>query len=352
MRKIIFVWLMVMILLALSGCSKDKNVASKDNQMKNMQIGISVYDEYDTFIECIMINFSKAVMEKEREENITINVDVVSANGSQLTQNDQIEQFVEQGYDVICVNLVDRTDPSMIIDKVKNGNIPTIFFNRELVEEDLERWESLYYVGAVALESGIMQGEILKNLCRKEFSAIDRNNDGKIQYVMLEGEFGHQDALLRTEYVIQTIMNAGFSVERLGDEAANWNRAQAETKMHGWLEEYGESIEVVFANNDEMALGAIEALKKEGITEDTWPLVLGIDGIQEALEAIEREEMTGTVLNDAKGQAKSMLELAYSITTQKELEPGIELVDGKYIRLPHKIVTKENVEEIKESIRP
>lgn len=347
--RICVVIVVIVLIQLLSGCSNTNLDFSKKSEDKNIKIGISVYDQYDTFIDSIITSFTTAVRQKEREENISIQVDMVSANGSQLTQNDQIEQFVEQEYDIICVNLVDRTDPSMIIDKVKNAEIPTIFFNRELVEEDLERWDKLYYVGAVALESGIMQGEIMNYMCEKDFNSVDKNHDGKIQYVMLEGESGHQDALLRTEYVIKTITNAGYSVERLGDEVANWDRAQAETKMSAWIAEFGSEIEVVFANNDEMALGASAALNKGNVTER--PMILGIDGTKEAIDAIEQGEMTGTVLNDAKGQAENMLELAYAIISEKELDTDVELLNGKYIRLPHKIVTQENVDEIKSAIQ-
>ncbi|RDU22706.1 galactose ABC transporter substrate-binding protein [Anaerosacchariphilus polymeriproducens] len=349
-KKIGIVLLVILSLQNFSGCSRGIDLDfSKDKEIKNIKIGISLYDQYDTFIDSIADYFNKAVREKEREKNVTIQVNMVSANGSQSKQNDQVEQFVEQNYDIICVNLVDRTDPSMIIDRVKNANIPTIFFNRELVEEDLERWDKLYYVGAVALESGIMQGKIMNAICKNDFHSVDKNKDGKIQYVMLEGESGHQDALLRTEYVIDTITKAGYSVERLGDEVANWNRAQAETKMNNWIQKFGANIEVVFANNDEMALGAVEAInKKKDIIN---PMILGIDGTKEAIEAIEQGEMTGTVLNDSKGQAESMLELAYSLVTKEKLSSDIILLDGKYIRLPYEIVTKDNVEEIKKSIK-
>lgn len=85
--------------------------------------------------------------------------------------------------DLACINLVDRTDASIIIEKAKSNHVPVIFFNRELVEEDLERWEELYYVGADAFESGQLQGEILVEQCEQDFVSIDTNGDGILQYV-------------------------------------------------------------------------------------------------------------------------------------------------------------------------
>ena len=142
-------------------------------------------------------------------------VDIVNAAGSQLEQNDQVEKFVNNGYDVICVNLVDRTDPTLIIDKAESAGIPIIFFNRELVPEDLKRYDKAYYVGAVTIEPGIIQGEMIVDLLKKKKESVDKNADNKIQYIMLEGEAGHQDAIIRTEYAVNTIVENGIQVEKL-----------------------------------------------------------------------------------------------------------------------------------------
>ncbi|MDF2538598.1 MAG: sugar transporter substrate-binding protein, partial [Herbinix sp.] len=194
----------------------------------------------------------------------------------------------------------------------------------------------------VALESGIMQGDIVVNAWKKDKNLLDKNEDGILQYVILEGEPGHQDASIRTEYVIKTITEAGINVEKLGDEIANWKRAQAETSMSQWLKTYDDEIEIVIANNDDMALGAIDAIKKANVADP--PAVVGIDGTMAGLEAVKNGDMIGTVLNDAKGQAVGVIELAYSIVFNTELPDNIELMEGKYIRKPHLMITKENVD--------
>ncbi|MDF2519343.1 MAG: monosaccharide transporter substrate-binding protein family [Sphingobacterium sp.] len=137
---------------------------------------------------------------------------------------------------------------------------------------------------------------------------------------------------------------AGINVEKLGDEIANWNRAQGETRMSQWLKNLGSSIEIVIANNDDMALGAIDAMKKVKVTNP--PVIVGIDGTKVGLEAVKSGDMIGTVLNDAKGQANGIVELAYSIVFEKALPEGIELIDQKYIRKPHIIVTPENIDDV------
>lgn len=322
---------------ALTSCGGASDGAQPQ---RSIRIGVTVYDRYDTFISEMMNSFDESVQLKEQQEGVTVTIMREGADGSQEAQNNQVEGFIEAGCDVLCVNLVDRTDVSMIIDKAGAAGLPVIFFNRELVEEDLKRSDRLFYVGADAWESGRMQGRLIIDLCRRRMEQVDKNGDGVLQYVMLEGEAGHQDAVVRTEYSVAEVAAAGYKLERLEDEIANWVRSQAETKMSQWLEVHGGGIEIVFANNDDMALGAIDALKRAGVPFENWPVVVGIDGTTAGLKSVMLGEMAGTVYNDAKGQADALLELAYALATNGELPP---LQDGKYIRLPYRLVTPANV---------
>ncbi|MCD7745193.1 MAG: galactose ABC transporter substrate-binding protein [Lachnospiraceae bacterium] len=336
MRKWIVFWAAVACLL--SGCGRET-----DETVKSIKIGVTLYDQYDTFISELMTSFTEYVSELEEKTGIAINIEVMDASGSQSSQNDQVRNLIEKGCDVICVNLVDRTEPTTITDLAEKNDIPIVFFNRELVEEDLERWDQLYYVGADAFESGIMEGEIAADAFLNDANA-DKNGDGICQYVVLEGEAGHQDSIVRTEYSINTIMEQGVQAEKLGYAIANWNRAQAQTKMTSMLTQYGDSIELVLANNDDMALGAIDALKAENIDRDDWPIVVGIDGTDVGLEAVQKGEMAGTVYNDKEGQAYQMLLLAYTLATNGDLD-DVQLQDGKYVRMPYEKVMTETVEE-------
>ena len=324
--------------LGLSACG-----GAPKNTAGTIRIGVSVYDQYDTFISQLMDAFKEDVYQLAEESGRTISLEVVDAAKSQSTQNDQVKSFIERGCNVICVNLVDRTEPTTITDLAEKSGVPIIFFNRELVAEDLERWKRLYYVGADALQSGILQGEI----AAEEFQtsdSMDKNGDGICQYVSLEGEIGHQDAIVRTEYSMDTIMEMGVEVEKLGYAIANWNRAQAKTQFTAMLAEYGDRIELVLANNDDMALGAIDALKSRQVDREDWPVIVGIDGTREGLEAVKKGEMAGTVYNDKEGQAKGMLDLAYAIVTGGDLKEA-GLTENKYIRLPYEKITAENAAE-------
>jgi len=331
-----------LVINSLAACNVNVNVGNKNNYIKEIKIGVTLYKQDDVFVSTITKNLEEIAKEKENEGKYKIIINIVDAKGSLINQSNQVDKFVAQNYDVICVNMVDRTAASMIIDKAKSANIPIVFFNREPVEEDMERWNKLYYVGAQAEQSGELQAGIIMNAYEKNNRSVDKNGDGKIQYVMLEGEPGHQDALIRTEYCIKTLTQKGIELEKLADDTANWQNAQANTKMTQWIKNYGNKIEVVFSNNDDMALGAIQALENSGLTEK--PLVVGIDGLSKALEAVKNGSMLGTIINDSKKQANSIFNLAYTLATNGDVNSVEGLEKGKYIKTQHTQVTSENVD--------
>ena len=286
-------------------------------------------------------------LNSQKGDSYDVMVTVRDAVGSQRTQNDQVKEMIDEGCNILCINLVDRTDPSEIIDSAKEKNIPIIFFNREPVAEDMMQWDKLYYVGAKARQSGQMQGEIAANLILNDKS-IDKNHDGKIQYVVLEGEMGHQDAIVRTDSSVETILAKGIKMEKLSYEIANWKRAQAQNRMEQLIRQYGNTIELVLSNNDDMALGALDSYRIMGYTKDNMPMMLGVDGMQEALEAVKDGRLTGTVYNDKEGQAKMMAAIVFASVSGKGLD-GIHFENLTEVYLPYQKVTIDNVDHYLET---
>lgn len=320
--------------LTLGGCT-----TSLRNEPQTLRIGVAVYLQNDTFINTLVQDLERFAQERESSENLKINLNIVDGHGSQVTQNDQIDRLISLDYDVLCVNIVDRTSAAVLIDKAQAAEIPIIFFNREPVEEDILRWDYVYYVGAMAEDSGILQGEILSDYWNHQKDQVDRNGDNVLQYVMLEGEPGHQDTLLRTEYSIQTLISNGISVEKLASETANWDRTQASARMEQWIREYGNNIEAVISNNDDMALGAIDSLVNAGISEEEMPLIVGVDATAPALEAIENGTLQGTVLNDAEGIAQALLSLSVALARDEDPSQAVALKDSHYVWLPYQPIT-------------
>ena len=323
--------------LCLCACGKKQTESNGKNY-----IGVAYYNQSDTFLNELLDSFREQLKELQGQNMETV-VMVRDAAGSQRTQNDQVKELIDASCDVLCVNLVDRADPSEIIDLAREQDVPIIFFNREPVAEDLMQWESLYYVGAEAEESGRMQGELAADAIRAD-SQIDKNKDGKIQYVVLEGEAGHQDAIIRTETVVETLISQGIELEKLSYQIANWNRAQAENRMEQLIGQYHSQIELVLANNDDMALGALDAYSKLNYTESALPVFFGIDGTDAGLEAVMDSEIAGTVYNDKEGQAGAMAKLCVALLTGKGMDE-IEFQKDRCIYLPYAKVTKGNVSE-------
>lgn len=305
-------------------------------------IGVAYYNQSDTFLNELLDSFKEQLKEMQNEDMDTV-VMVRDAAGVQRTQDDQVKELINAGCDVLCVNLVDRADPSEIIDMAREHEVPIIFFNREPVAEDLMQWDQIYYVGADAEESGVMQGELAADMIKNN-SQTDRNRDGKIQYVVLEGEPGHQDAIIRTETAVKTLTDSGIELEKLSYQIANWNRAQAENRMEQLIGQYPNQIELVLSNNDDMALGAMDAYKKLNYTETALPVFFGIDGTDAGLEAIMDSELAGTVYNDKEGQAKAMAELCWALITGDGMEE-LEFQKERCIYLPYAKVTEENADE-------
>ena len=313
------------------------------------KIGVCIYKFDDTFMSYVRNQIETAAKGKA----------VLSVQDSQYDQpkqNDQIDQFIVQGMQGLAINMVDPSAVSVLIDKAKKKSLPLVLFNREPAAADMAKYEKAYYVGAKAQDSGTMEGEIVVDYWKKNPSA-DLNKDGVLQYVMLIGDPSNTDAKFRTEYSIKAVTAAGIKVQKLAEDTAMWDRPKAQEKMAAWLTAYAGKIEVVFANNDDMALGAIEALKAAGYFKGgKYMPVVGVDATPPALDALEQGYLLGTVLNDAKNQGLATWDLAYTLSQGKPAATGVAPLanadgkidpKGKYVWVPYQKVTKDNYKQFK-----
>ena len=323
--------------LVLSGCS-----GKSEQTEKTLRVGVITYSQDDPFINGLTDELKVQLKAMENKQRRII-VSTKSGNDDQQEQNEKVEEMIDAGCDVLCINLVDRTAPSRIVRMARNEDIPVIFFNREPVREDLMQWEKLYYVGCDAEQSGIMQGEIAAEYINSH-PEVDKNEDGKIQYVLLEGEAGHQDAISRTEYSVKTLMKNDVILEKLSYQLADWNRGQAENRMNRLISQYGKEIELVISNNDEMALGAVEAYRTVGYAREDWPVIFGIDGLEDALKAVKAGEMQGSILNDRVDQAKEMAKMAVKLFEGEDFDQE-NLKEDRYYFSEYQKVDSSNIDE-------
>lgn len=309
------------IIFNISSCTGYNKVSEKPDQaIMQMKIGVAMYDAQDTFIQSVYSMMEHYANQEAAAGNVEIELTIADAQNNQQIQIGQIEAFINEEYDAIAINIVDRAQASTIINKAQKANIPLVFFNREPVPQDMYIWDKVYYVGAKAEQSGKLQAELLMTAIEQGLE-VDTNGDGIIQYVMLEGEPGHQDAILRTYYSIKVLEENNYKLENIASDTGMWRREESKEKMLGWIEAFGEKIELVIANNDAMAMGAIEALDEKGYFNKPNKIqVIGVDGMEKAIQAIKEERMLGTVFNNADTQGEAILAKIYTMIMEKEPE--------------------------------
>lgn len=301
------------------------------------RIAFLVYNTQDTFMASIVSQM------EEQAKNKRITLSVLNAENDQNVQNEQLLEQLESGVSAVIVNAVDRTSAIYLIEIAKRFNTPIILINREPLYQDLLEYDKAFYVGTDPKELGALCGQIIVDYFRAHPEA-DRNGDGVIQYVLLKGELGHQDAELRTLYSIQAIQDEGFALEKLAEEAAQWERSRGQEEMSAFLNEFGNTIECVLSNNDDMALGAIDTLKAAGyFSGDLFMPVVGVDATRQALEALEQGTLLGTVLNNATDQANAAFELALLLANGEPVSSlTYALTAGKYIWIPGRVFTRDS----------
>ena len=309
-------------------------------------VGACIYKFDDTFMKGVRRNMVSEMKKLGGE------LEVVDSQNQQSVQDGQVSALINKGVKVLIVNPVDRTMAASVVEKARAVGLPIVFINREPSAEVLESYDKVWYVGAHAEDSGRLSGELIVDYFKGHPEA-DRNRDGKIQYVMLRGEEGHQDTILRTEFSVKAIRDGGFEVEELGSATANWDRAQGAERMKDFIASVGlDRIEAVVANNDSMALGAIAALKAEGYNlgdAAKYIPVVGVDATAPALEAMGQGTLLGTVLNDARGQGAAAVRAAFAAAQGRAIDKetvGYEVTDGKYIWIPYMKVTTENFKRL------
>ena len=234
------------------------------------KVGISIYKFDDNFMTLYRQELQRYLTEDLgfKPENVVIQ----DGKGDQAEQTNQINNFITQKYDVLILNLVQASSAPEITDMCKEAGIPVVYINREPDEAEEQRWVdekiNATYVGCDARQSGTYQGEEILETETKG----DINGDGKVSYIMIQGDPENVDAQYRTEFSVKALTDAGVEVEELLKQRGDWDQAKAQQIAQDALNQYGDKIEVIFCNNDAMALGALQAIEAAGrkVNEDIY----------------------------------------------------------------------------------
>ena len=291
-------------------------------------VGVCIYKFDDAF----MTTYRNSL--QEILESKGYKVTVVDGNNDQAKQNEQINTFITQGVDALIINPVMTSAADQIIATVQAAGIPTVLINREPTPEQMAVYDKLVYVGCDARQSGTMQGELILDTPNKG----DINGDGKISYIMVQGDPENVDAQYRTEYSVKALTDAGMEVEELNLTRGDWMRERGQEIVANDLAQFSDQIEVVFCNNDDMAIGALQSIQAAGrkVNEDIY--LVGVDALDAALNEVKAGNMTGTVLNDAVGQATAAVEQMELLLGGKTYASGEQSVYVDYVK-----VTPDNV---------
>ncbi|MBQ4416460.1 MAG: galactose ABC transporter substrate-binding protein [Lachnospiraceae bacterium] len=312
-----------------------------DGGYADKTVGVCIYQFSDNFMTLYRNELQSYL---ESLGFASANIKIVDGANDQATQTNQIQNFITEGVDVLIVNPVNSSSAASITDLVTDAGIPLVYINREPDADEEARWESegmnVTYVGCDARQSGTMQGEIIGDL---GLEAIDFNGNGKIDYIMVEGDPENVDAQYRTEFSVKALEDAGFEVNCLVDQVGNWQQEQGQQIVANALAQHGNDVEVVFCNNDAMALGAVQAIEAAGrvVGEDIY--LVGVDALTEACEYVISGQMTGTVFNDHISQAHSAADAA------------VNFIDGRgndyYIGCDYVKVTTDNAQATLDSLK-
>ncbi len=310
--------------------------------------GVVWYNFADTFISNArqtLINIGAA--------DGTITITDADSTNDVSTQTSNMNNFFTQGVDYLVLNNINTGAITEICDQIQAEGCYGIFANTDTPsDEDFAKNDKLYSVSSVATQSGTIMGEALAEYWQAHPEA-DRNGNGKLDYVMLLGIQGHYDTTVRSQYSVQALEDAGIEVNNIGGEIiCDYSRATAQEKVAALLANYSDDIDAVIACNDDMALGAIEALKAGGFFtgDDTYLPVCGVDATVNGCQAIKDGTLLVTALNNPVMLAKSIYKVMYltnsgqEVTTESMGLEGVS-VEGHRVWLDYSPVTIDNVDQ-------
>lgn len=341
MKKKLLSVLMAAVMVAGVGGVGAAQVKADDEKI----LGAGIYsasDNFNSYIGKAITNACDGIFKTNIEDG----------QNDQSTQNNQVDTMLAKGASVVAVSVCDVTAAPTLIQKCKDaGNVPIIFFNKEITDYDvINSYENAYQVTSTGGDYGAsIQAQMVIDYW-KEHPEMDKNGDGKLQLVYLMGDPGHTASQPRCDYLKSTIEDAGIEIDLLAEDTGMWVTATAKEKMDA---KYGDEIECCVAGNDAMALGALSAVEAAGFNTDgeessKYIPIYGIDALPEILSKIESGEITGSVLQDAKTQGQTIVKMAENLTSGKDAVDGIEGVEteeeAKAVRVPYQAITKDNLD--------
>lgn len=284
------------------------------------RIGVSMPDLTDPFLAVLRNGMATAAKGEDAELRIE------NAQGDVARQLDQIKALAASGVQAIIVTPVDTSATQAMSDAAAAANIPLVYVNRQPINLDTLPGNQAF-VGSNEEESGTLQAA---EVCR----LLKQAGKAEAQVYVIMGDLANQAAVQRTQDVHDVMVDGRCAVTLVirDEQSAGWSRSQARALMAGWAAA-GQPFDAVIANNDEMAIGAIEAMKAAGI-DGSKVVVAGIDASRDGLAAMAAGDLDVTVFQDAAAQGARAVAAAVALAHAGEVE--------RTVYIPFELVTPAN----------
>ncbi len=274
-----------------------------------LTIGVTMLSMQNEFV----VNVTDAIEMSAKQQGV--NLIVVDAERSALKQVEQVESFIAQGVSAIIMNPCEVEASSPAVKLAMDAHIPIINVNSETaVAPDA-------FVGSDDVEAG-----------RIALRFIAKKLNGKGNILMMHGYMG-QAAQIKRDQGAKEILKLFPELHLLAEQTGDWDRAKGMSLTENWIQSYGNKINAIFVHNDEMGMGAVKALQAAGIKDKV--IVVSIDAIPDALQAVQKGDLDATVFQNAKEQGDNAIKVAI------KLAKG-ETVEKKFL-IPFQLVTKDNI---------
>lgn len=299
----------------------------------------------------LFISAAKESLENIQKENQnSIEFAFFDSKGNQVTENENIDIALNESFDLFVVNPITTKVEEIenTLNKIMKANIPLIIYLPAVssIMNVIRPYQRAVIITGDVEQGGILEGKVLVDAWNSNREIMDKNSDNVMEYVMLQGKSNNISTIAKTKYSIRALNEDGIKTQELLSTVCNWSKDCAKTTIESSFLTLGNKIEAIISNNDDMAIGAIEALQKYGFNKggnSKFIPVVGIGASLKAKELVDKGFMTGLIVEDLQTQAKAIYEVGMNLVYGKNPISGTNFKfdeTGITIKIPYYKYTK------------